>query len=192
MSASIFRAAARGFRAPLVARPAAMTTRTAFVQKAAFSAGARLRSEHQEETFEEFTARQLRGRAAQLRLDVSACSIYYPDGFLGQLSRKLKLTSNVWSRYEKEFDSVQDVFELQRNLNNAFAYDLVPSPSVLIAALKAARRVNDYPTAVRVFEGIKAKVENKGQYQQYLEELKPLKEELGIVLKEELYPEESA
>lgn len=41
----------------------------------------------------------------------------------------------------------------QRNLNNAFAYDLVPSPSVLIAALKAARRVNDYPTAVRVFEG---------------------------------------
>lgn len=41
----------------------------------------------------------------------------------------------------------------QRNLNNAFAYDLVPSPSVLIAALKAARRVNDFPTAVRVFEG---------------------------------------
>jgi hypothetical protein len=41
----------------------------------------------------------------------------------------------------------------QRNLNNAFAYDLVPSPSVLIAALKAARRVNDFPTAVRIFEG---------------------------------------
>ena len=81
-------------------------------------------------------------------------------------------------RYEKEFDQVQDVFELQvsfnaplvrsycfilqladivrllqRNLNNAFAYDLVPSPSVLTAALKAARRVNDFPTAVRIFEG---------------------------------------
>jgi hypothetical protein len=48
---------------------------------------------------------------------------------------------------------VQDVFELQRNLNNAFAYDLVPSPSVVIAALRAARRVNDFPTAVRIFEG---------------------------------------
>ncbi|KAF4628861.1 hypothetical protein G7Y89_g9289 [Cudoniella acicularis] len=83
------------------------------------------------------------------------------------------------ARYEKEFDQVQDVFELQRNLNNAFAYDLVPSPSVLVAALKAARRVNDYPTAVRIFEGIKAKVENRGQYDQYLEELKPLREELG-------------
>jgi len=58
-----------------------------------------------------------------------------------------------YCRYEKEFESVQDVFELQRNLNNAFAYDLVPSPSVIIAALKAARRVNDFPTAVRVFEG---------------------------------------
>jgi len=82
-------------------------------------------------------------------------------------------------------------FFVQRNLNNAFAYDLVPSPSVLQAALKAARRVNDFPTAVRVFEGVKAKVENKGQYEQYLQELKPLREELGIVLKEDLYPEEA-
>ena len=56
-------------------------------------------------------------------------------------------------RYEKEFAQVQDVFELQRNLNNAFAYDLVPSPSVITAALRAARRVNDFPTAVRIFEG---------------------------------------
>ncbi|KAL9118090.1 MAG: hypothetical protein Q9187_005367, partial [Circinaria calcarea] len=92
-------------------------------------------------------------------------------------------------RYEKEFDGVQDVFELQRNLNNAFAYDLVPSPSVITAALRAARRVNDYPTAVRIFEGIKAKVENKGQYDEYLRDLKDLREEMGVNLKEELYPE---
>jgi len=44
----------------------------------------------------------------------------------------------------------------QRNLNNAFAYDLVPSPSVCTAALRAARRVNDFPTAVRIFEGMPA------------------------------------
>lgn len=42
----------------------------------------------------------------------------------------------------------------QRNLNNCFAYDLVPSPSVITAALRAARRVNDFPSAVRVFEGM--------------------------------------
>merc|ERR1712000_797169 len=109
-----------------------------------------------------------------------------------------------------EFDSVQDVFELQRNLNNAFAYDLVPAsapPSPVAAAastprralrsflpdsrrsLTASRRVNDFPTTVRIFEGIKSKVENKGQYQQYLDELKPLREELGVPLKEDLYPE---
>ncbi|KAL8672263.1 MAG: hypothetical protein Q9168_003264 [Polycauliona sp. 1 TL-2023] len=93
------------------------------------------------------------------------------------------------SQYEKEFDGVQDVFELQRNLNNAFAYDLVPSPSVIIAALRAARRVNDYPTAVRIFEGIKAKVENQGQYEEYLDDLKPIRDELGVNLKEDLYPE---
>lgn len=85
---------------------------------------------------------------------------------------------------------------------------------MIIAALKAARRVNDFPTAVRIFEGtlptssdtalsyplcpgltkiplpgIKAKVENKQQYQQYLDELKDLREEMGVALVEDLYPE---
>ncbi|KAL9583199.1 MAG: hypothetical protein Q9212_002849 [Teloschistes hypoglaucus] len=91
---------------------------------------------------------------------------------------------------------------LQRNLNNCFAYDLVPSPDVIAAALRAARRVNDYPTACRIFEaqesmltdfsaaesGIQAKVENQHQYEEYLHDLKPLREELGVDLKEELYP----
>ena len=36
--------------------------------------------------------------------------------------------------------------------------------------------------------GIKAKVENKGQYDQYLEELKPLREELGVSLEGRLVP----
>ncbi|KAF2483382.1 cytochrome c oxidase subunit VA-domain-containing protein [Neohortaea acidophila] len=95
------------------------------------------------------------------------------------------------ARYEKEFEQVQDVFELQRNLNNAFAYDLVPSPSVITAALRAARRVNDFPTAVRIFEGIKAKVENQNQYDEYIKELQPIREELGVNLKEVMYPESS-
>ncbi|RAK98198.1 cytochrome c oxidase subunit VI [Aspergillus ibericus CBS 121593] len=94
------------------------------------------------------------------------------------------------ARFEKEFDGVQDVFELQRNLNNCFAYDLVPSVEVLTAALKAARRVNDYPTAVRIFEGVKAKVETQEQYKQYLEALEGLRQELGVALREELYPNE--
>ena len=83
------------------------------------------------------------------------------------------------ARYVSFFQSAQDLFELQRGLNNCFAHDLVPAPSVIEAALKAARRVDDYATAVRIFEGIKEKVENKGQYDQYLQELKGIREELG-------------
>ncbi|CAJ0769843.1 20373_t:CDS:1, partial [Entrophospora sp. SA101] len=89
-------------------------------------------------------------------------------------------------RYIKFFDGVDDRFELQRGLNNCFAYDLIPSPTVIEASLKAARRVNDYSIAVRVFEGLKQKVENDGQYNDYLEELTPIKEELGILTKEEM------
>jgi cytochrome c oxidase subunit 5a len=49
--------------------------------------------------------------------------------------------------------------------------------------------VNDYATASRVFEGLRYKVENQGQYQAYLDELKDIREELGITLKEELFNE---
>lgn len=85
-------------------------------------------------------------------------------------------------RYVNFFKGVEDLFELQRGLNNCFSHDLVPSPDVIEAALRAARRVNDYSTAVRVFEGIKEKVENKQQYQAYLEELKGVRDELGKFL----------
>ena len=83
------------------------------------------------------------------------------------------------TRYTSFFKGVQDIFELQRGLNNCFAYDLVPAPSIIEAALHAARRVNDYGTAVRIFEGIKEKVENKAQYDAYLAELKNVKDDLG-------------
>jgi cytochrome c oxidase subunit 5a len=37
--------------------------------------------------------------------------------------------------------------------------------------------------------GIKAKVENKGQYDEYVKELQSIREELGVNLKENLFPE---
>lgn len=63
-----------------------------------------------------------------------------------------------FSRLHRQWlvNTLADKISFQRNLNNAFAYDLVPSPSVITAALKAARRVNDFPTAVRIFEGMTA------------------------------------
>jgi cytochrome c oxidase subunit 5a len=38
--------------------------------------------------------------------------------------------------------------------------------------------------------GIKAKVESQDQYKQYLEQLDGLRQELGVALREELYPQE--
>ena len=96
------------------------------------------------------------------------------------------------ARFEKEFDEAYDLFDVQRVLNNCFSYDLVPAPAVLEKALRAARRVNDLPTAIRVFEALKFKVETQEQYDAYLEELKGVREELGIPLKEELFPEVEA
>ncbi|KAJ7083348.1 COX5A-domain-containing protein [Mycena belliarum] len=92
-------------------------------------------------------------------------------------------------RYVNFFNQAEDIFEVQRGLNNCFAHDLVPAPSVIEAAVRASRRVDDFATAVRVFNGVKVKVENKTQYKDYIEELKGLREELGITLEEELYPD---
>lgn len=95
------------------------------------------------------------------------------------------------ARYEQEFEKAYDLFEVQRILNNCFAYDLVPAPVVIEKALLACRRVNDFPTAVRTFEALKHKVENKQQYEAYLEELKDIRQELGIDLKEDLYGDDA-
>lgn len=40
----------------------------------------------------------------------------------------------------------------------------------------------------KMFKGVRAKVENEGQYKQYLEKLEPVRQELGVSLQEELYP----
>ena len=40
--------------------------------------------------------------------------------------------------------------------------------------------VADYSTSVRVFEALREKTENKTQYDAYVNELKPVREELGI------------
>ncbi|KAJ2780571.1 Cytochrome c oxidase subunit 6 [Coemansia interrupta] len=90
------------------------------------------------------------------------------------------------NRYVKFFENVDDQFELQRGLNNCFAYDLVPDVAICEAALRAARRINDYATGARVFEALKIKVDKKSQYEDYLKALKPVKDELGIQTKEEL------
>lgn len=40
--------------------------------------------------------------------------------------------------------------------------------------------VADYSTSVRIFEALREKTENKTQYDAYVGELKPVREELGM------------
>lgn len=90
------------------------------------------------------------------------------------------------SRWTNHFNTAPDLFELQRGLNNCFGYDLVPPVPVIKSALHAARRLNDFPTAVRVFGALKTKTENDKQYMVYLEALKEDINEFGICTPEEL------
>ncbi|KXS15077.1 cytochrome c oxidase subunit E [Gonapodya prolifera JEL478] len=88
-----------------------------------------------------------------------------------------------WAGFFKEVD---DEYDFEVGLNEVFVHDWVPALSVVEEALKAARRLNSFPTAVRILEGIEERAENKSQYEQYLTELKPLLTDLGVTTKEEL------
>jgi cytochrome c oxidase subunit 5a len=121
----------------------------------------------------------LRARPNVVLRRAATPALTIPHRFSSSDSHSQETFEQFSERYVAFFQGAQDLFEVQRGLNNCFAHDLVPSPGVVEAALRAARRVNDYATAVRVFEGIREKVENKQQYQAYLDELKPVREELG-------------
>ena len=94
------------------------------------------------------------------------------------------------SAYEQQwtlfFKQAPDLFELQRGLNNCFAYDIVPTVPIVKEALFAARRLNDFATAVRVFAGLRDKVDKPEQYDMYVSALQDIRAELGIPTPEEL------
>lgn len=84
------------------------------------------------------------------------------------------------------FREVDDETDLEIGLNECFVHDWVPALGVVEEALKATRRLNSFPTAVRILEGIEERAENKGQYDQYVAALKPMLEELGVPTRKEL------
>jgi len=60
------------------------------------------------------------------------------------------------TRYERYFNRPDiDGWELRKAVNDLQGYDLVPEPKIVIAAMKACRRVNDYALAVRFLEAVK-------------------------------------
>ncbi|BFF89063.1 cytochrome c oxidase subunit 5A mitochondrial [Drosophila madeirensis] len=92
-------------------------------------------------------------------------------------------------RYEKYFSREGiDGWEIRKGMNDLLGMDLVPSPKVIEAGLRGARRVNDIALAIRWLEGCKDKCGDQKAtlYPYLLEKITPTLKELGIPTIEEL------
>lgn len=93
------------------------------------------------------------------------------------------------ARYENYFNRPDiDSWEIRKAMNDLQGMDLVPEPKIVIAALKACRRLNDYALAVRFIEAIKEKCGSRVSeiYPYVLQEIRPTLDELGVNTPEEL------
>ncbi|XP_043477999.1 cytochrome c oxidase subunit 5A, mitochondrial [Leptopilina heterotoma] len=81
-----------------------------------------------------------------------------------------------------------DHWELRSAMNRLAGLDMVPDPAIIIAGLKACRRLNDFAVAVRFLEMVKMKCGDKLDkiYPYVLQEIRPTLDELGINTPEEL------
>jgi cytochrome c oxidase subunit 5a len=92
-------------------------------------------------------------------------------------------------RYERFFNRPDiDGWEVRKAINDLHSHDLVAEPKIVIAALKACRRINDFALTVRLLEAIKDKCGPKvGEIWPFmLKEIGPTLKELGIPTPEEL------
>lgn len=80
-----------------------------------------------------------------------------------------------------------DSWELRKGIADLHGMDLIPEPKIIIAALEAARRLNDHSVAVRFLEALRWKSRfDKNIYPYLLQEIRPTLDKLGISTPEEL------
>lgn len=77
---------------------------------------------------------------------------------------------------------------LRKRLNDLTNMDLIPEPKIIVAALNACRRLNDFAMAIRYLEALYIKCGNnqKEIWPYLMSELKPTMDELGINTLEEM------
>ena len=117
--------------------------------------------------------------------------INYPaiSGILRYSSKKDETDEEFDARYEAYFNRPEiDEWEIRKAMNDLQGMDLVPEPKIIIAALKACRRLNDYALAVRFLEGVKDKCGSRVKeiYPYLLQEIRPTLDELGVLTPEEM------
>merc|ERR1712029_141632 len=81
-----------------------------------------------------------------------------------------------------------DSWELRQGIQKLHGEDLVPDPKIIIAAMKACRRLNDLAIAVRYLEAISWKCGNSRKiiWPYILSEIQPTLTELGIPTPDDL------
>jgi cytochrome c oxidase subunit 5a len=93
------------------------------------------------------------------------------------------------ARYEAYFNRADiDAWEARKAMNDLLGMDLVPEPKIVVAGLKACRRLNDYALAIRWLEGVK---DSCGPHVNTIwpwmvQEIRPTLSELGVETPEEL------
>jgi cytochrome c oxidase subunit 5a len=108
----------------------------------------------------------------------------------------IRMMSSEVTETDEEFDNRYvayfsrpniDGWEIRRGMTQIVTMDLVPEPKIIIAALQACRRVNDYSLTTRFLEAVRFRCEtNKALWPYVLQEIKPTLDELGISTPEEL------
>jgi len=81
-----------------------------------------------------------------------------------------------------------DGWEIRKGMTDLHAFDLVPEPAIISAALHACRRVNDLALAIRILEAVMDKCGTKKDaiWPYLVQELKPTCQELGVPFPEEI------
>ena len=92
------------------------------------------------------------------------------------------------ARWEAFFNREDiDGWDLKKGLNELYGHDLVPEPKIVVAMLKAARRLNDVAMAIRILEAVKEKTAgNREMYSYVIDAVRPTLDELGLGTPEEL------
>lgn len=110
-------------------------------------------------------------------------------GAIRNSSHSTESDADFDARYEAYFNRPDiDGWECRKAMNDLIGMDLVPEPKIIIAGLKACRRLNDYALAIRWLEGVKDSCGNKVEeiYPYLMQEIRPTLTELGISSIEEM------
>ena len=103
-------------------------------------------------------------------------------------SKQTETDEEFDARWEAYFNREDlDSWELRKGLNELYGHDLVPEPKIVVAMIRAARRLNDIAMAIRILEAVKEKAAGNDEIYSYImKEIRPTLDELGVRTPDEL------